>query len=322
MKYFNLAFLTIALAMFSMIANPALVSAGQQNGPEVLDFSSLETLVFDIPGTLKDPAISDVKQTKYRHVVEARLASNPKWKINLSMSVNKKFVFIVFNCQKLDPNADNGPFLKRVLERNRSLGLMRFEVSDALLRLVLPISNQDLTKSKINGLIHSVAQEAKRTLDLWGSPPKSTLVRKPESPAPAVQEPSGAVGGLMGAFGNSGGEPPVRQTPPPGLNQTQLEASMICDTNGSSMRMGTLSIGNGEFFGLINFGPDGSFALNVSKDAGANSFQDNGTWSIENGKLQLALESGQKKYFDLVTTNDEEIKLVSISKEDTITIKN
>ncbi len=167
---------TLSIALF--FAYAATV-CGQQIQ---LNFDKFSQLVNQLAES-EDSVLLEVLPSKYENILNAK--TNPRttkenWNIQFSMSRNEKMAFIVFPLRSYNQQELTSDFLFSVLNQNRRLGEMRFEITEAgFLSLAYPMKNQNLTFDQLTNALDDLLIEAARTrtiiwdldYDAGGKPP-------------------------------------------------------------------------------------------------------------------------------------------------------
>ena len=228
-------------------------------------------------------------------VIHLAVKGKENWNVFLSYSRNEKYLFVVFPCQKIDKI--DGELARKLLEDNDLMGLSRFELRDGILRISTPCSTANVSPQRLNQLLEHNIEQARRSVRLWGaSQNKTAESTKTAEPTESTDK---------GAVGQQGTDPTHGFVPSSPGEQGPDVVGEIC--KGDQMRMGTMqinSIADKTFSGLINFAPNGEFAMQVTnEDGGDISLQ--GTYELIAGKLRLIADkpgSDEKMFFDYAVT--------------------
>lgn len=225
-------------------------------------------------------------------VIHLSLKGTEGWNVYLSFSPNRKYAYVVFPCRKVDLDSEA---METLLLENQYMGASRFELSNGELRITTPCELQELDAEKLNRMLLNNLSEARRTMSAWSQSSE-----------------------------NVESNPAIESTPSAGSTPKLPELTEICASG--ELRMGTMelrSIKDKNFFGLISFAPDFTFAMEVQDLANDGKIAIKGTYQIQDGKLHLVAEQqGRPVRFTYLLESKDGDKMVLRSEDgglDTIT---
>lgn len=101
--------------------------------------------------------------------VTVNVAARSDWFVDISLSNDKRYLFLIFGCNLLDDKSPRD-LASRLLAENDLLGEMRFQLNDStnVFSLVYPLSNRNLTFPELDLAAEKLVAQATRTRSLWG----------------------------------------------------------------------------------------------------------------------------------------------------------